>query len=78
VLGYNNLECIELHISPQSFVDLYPVMQAEHALSVEQNEHQQHAQECQHHVVPPDPVKLLNSVIVGNDEVQDWERKSDQ
>ena len=67
-----------MHISPQSFVDLYPVMQAEHALSMEQNEQQQHAQERQHHVVPPDPVKLLNSMVVGNDEVQDWERKSVQ
>lgn len=53
-------------------------MQAEHALSMEQNEQQQHAQERQHHVVPPDPVKLLNSMVVGNDEVQDWERKSVQ
>ena len=69
--GYDNSERIELHFSPQIAVDLYPATQKENTLSVEQNEEQQHAQEHQHHVVPADPVELLDPVIVGYDEVQD-------
>ena len=68
MLGYDNPERIELHFSP---VDLYPATQMEHTLSVEQKEEQQHAQERQHHVVPPDPVELLDPVIGGYDAVQD-------